>query len=334
MKPPRGPSGFIAINKPSGITSFDVIRELRRMTGLKKMGHSGVLDKPATGVLVVGINKATRLFELFSSFEKEYTAEIWFGFSTNTDDLTGVLSEVGNGSLPSKEEIESGLGEYLGVIEQIPPAFSLTKKGGKELYRYALAGEKVEVEPKRVTILESNLIHYKSGLDPTQAILPGSKLEPDAPKLPSLTWVKLTLKCVGGVYVRCVARDLGADLGTNGTLGMLTRTRVGPFTIGGSHSLDEIANHLHDQGAFEDLLQPLSTIAPAEQRIPLDAKQLSMVRNGSSIQRFKQDMPPMATKRGDIVYGLDPDNELAVILSVGGIDQHGLVELKPSKVLS
>jgi tRNA pseudouridine55 synthase len=128
----NGPSGFLPVDKPAGITSFDVIRELRRQLKIKKLGHSGVLDKPATGVLVVGANRATRLFELFNGFEKGYTAEIWFGLSTNTDDLSGELTLTGDNNAPAQVDVERVLADYTGTIDQIPPAFSLTKIGGKE----------------------------------------------------------------------------------------------------------------------------------------------------------------------------------------------------------
>ncbi len=109
-----GPSGFLIIDKPAGITSFDVIRELRRMLRIKKLGHSGVLDKPAMGVLVIGANRATRLFELFSVFEKEYAADIWLGLSTTTDDLTGELTQVGAGPFPTR----TGAGASPGAVQR------------------------------------------------------------------------------------------------------------------------------------------------------------------------------------------------------------------------
>jgi len=160
MRQGNGPSGYLPINKPSGITSFDVIRELRRQLKIKKLGHSGVLDKPATGVLVVGANSATRLFELFSGFEKTYAADVWLGLATSTDDTTGELTATGEASLPELAEVEDVLAQYRGTIDQIPPAFSLTKIGGKELYRYALKGERIEVKPKRVTVVSIECIDY------------------------------------------------------------------------------------------------------------------------------------------------------------------------------
>lgn len=334
MKQGNGPSGYIAINKPSGITSFDVIRELRRQLRIKKLGHSGVLDKPATGVLVVGANQATRLFELFGNFEKRYSADIWLGFCTNTDDTTGELTVVGDAPVPDRAAVDEVLAHYRGTIDQIPPAFSLTKIGGRELYRYALKGEEIEAKPKRVTVLASECIDYTTGINPAEVIDPESKLAPSIGKLPTLARLRLELRCVGGVYVRSLARDIGADLGTCGTLGSLIRTSVGPFTIEDSLTLHEVAERMAGGATGADLLLPLGAIAPEESRIRLDATQLAMVRNGRSIRRFKHHLPPTAEKRGDVVYGMDPGHDLAVILTVGAVNHHGLVELKPAKVLT
>lgn len=334
MNSTSGPSGFLPINKPEGITSFDVIRDLRRQLKIKKLGHSGVLDKPATGVLVVGANRATRLFELFSSFEKEYEADIWLGLSTTTDDLSGELTHTGADAVPGRDAVARALQYYTGTIDQIPPAFSLTKIGGKELYRYALEGKEVEAKPKRVNILDCELLDYADNIDPTEAIDSASKLAPVVGELPPLARVHVKLRCVGGVYVRSLARDVGADLGTCGALGNLVRTRVGPFRLEDTLRLEDVAQELSSGTTAGDLLAPLSAIAPEDAQIRLDSTQLAMVRNGRSIRRFKHNLPPAAEKRGDIIFGMDPGHDLAVILSVGTINQHGLVELKPDKVLS
>ena len=328
------PSGFIAIDKPSGITSFDVIRELRRQFRIRKLGHSGVLDKPASGVLVVGANRATRLFELFGDFEKEYTAEIWLGLATTTDDLTGELTAVGEGEFPAEEDVLAALDDYTGSIEQIPPSFSLTKIGGKELYRYALEGEDVEVQPKRVTVIGADVDEYVTGIDPAEVIDGESRLAEELPKLPKLAKLRVRLRCVGGVYVRSIARDLGADLGVMGTLGLLIRTRVGPFEIEDAISLPEVAQRIQTGEDPGSMMQSLGSIAPQDSQIKLDSAQLKMVRDGRAIRRFKHHLPPAATKRGDMVYGMDPGNDLVVLLTVGSVNQHGLVELKPSKVLT
>jgi len=325
------PSGFLVIDKPAGITSFDVIRELRRTLGIRKLGHSGVLDKPATGVLVIGANRATRLFELFGGFEKDYRAHVWLGLATATDDLAGeLLSALGPGEL-ARERVEEALGAFHGEIMQQPPAFSLAKKDGRELYRYALAGVEVEVEPKRVEVHELALTSFAPEQDVRDELPQDSKLA--GLELPLLACVGIELTCSGGLYVRSLARDLGGALGVGGTLGRLVRTRVGPFTLAQAVPLAGMAEAAAQRGGAAGVLMPLSTIAPEEARLYLDKTQLEFVRHGRSVRRFKHLLPPAAQSRGDLVYAVAPDGELAAVLSVASVDPHGLVELRPSLVL-
>lgn len=334
--PALGPSGFLAVRKPSGITSFDVIRELRRITRVKKLGHSGVLDRPAEGVLVVGYNKATRLFEFFSGMEKEYIGDIWLGLSTTTDDTTGELTARADGTVPvSADSFNTALARYRGEFDQLPPAFSLTKKAGKEMYRYALAGEEVEVEPKRVCVLDSRTLSFEPGAELSANLPFETKLTAeDLAGLPALTRAQVEICCTGGLYVRSLARDIGRDLGLPGTLGHLLRTRVGPFRLDQCLSLDEIAAQMDGGTPLGELLQPLSAIAPQDSRVPLDSTQLSMVRQGRAIRRFRQQMPPGPSERGDLAWAIDGRGELAAVLQVTGMNPQGLTELKPLKVIA
>jgi tRNA pseudouridine55 synthase len=327
-------SGFVVIHKPAGITSFDVIRECRRILRIKKLGHSGVLDRPAMGVLVVGANKATRLFELFSSFEKEYIGDIWLGISTTTDDHSGELVARGGSAAVSRDEVERALAHYVGEIEQIPPAFSLTKLAGRELYRYALEGREVEVEPKRVTVNSYEILEFEQRAQIGDYIDPESKLRPALAEVGLLTRIRVRWSCIGGVYVRSIARDVGSSLGTLGCLGYLLRTRVGPFTLEQALSTEELAGRLDGGASLASVLRPLSSIAPAGSQIALDAVQLSMVRNGQPIRRFRQQLPPQAGCIGDTVFGMDQGENLVALFSVGDTNSQGLVELKPEKVLN
>jgi tRNA pseudouridine55 synthase len=333
MNEPSGPSGYLVIDKPAGITSFDVIRELRGSLHIRKLGHSGVLDKPATGVLVIGANRATRLFDLFSVYEKEYTADIWLGLSTTTDDLAGELLEAGRAPPPAREALEQALRAYSGAFLQAPPAFSLVKKGGRELYRYALAGQEVAVEPKPVAMLDCAVLDFETGLEAAQAVPAEGKLAPDLPRLGRLARARIALRCTGGFYVRSLARDVGADLGTYGVLGQLVRTRVGPFTLGMALSLTAVAGAVAGGKSAAELLLPLATIAPEEARLSVDEQQLSLLRHGRPISRFKHLLPPAATGRGDTLYAIAPDGELAAVLTVQGTNQRGLVELRISRQL-
>ena len=288
----NGPSGFLTIDKPGGITSFDVIRELRRMLGIRKMGHSGVLDKPATGVLVIGVNRATRLFELFGGFEKVYTGEFIIGLSSTTDDLAGELTGVAEGALPDAAAFEAMLAQYTGDIEQIPPAFSLTKVGGRELYRYALAGEQVEVQPKQVTVLESEVLDFETGLSAADVLWEDSALSERAAEIGELARARVRVRCRGGVYIRSLTRDVAADLGSLGCMGRLRRERVGAFSLDDAMRLEDVAARLEEGATPADLLEPLGSIASGLPSVQLDEQQLGMVRNGMGVRCPRKSLPP------------------------------------------
>jgi tRNA pseudouridine55 synthase len=329
------PSGFLLINKPSGITSFDVIRQLRRILGIKKLGHSGVLDRPASGLLVVGVNKATRLFELFAGFEKEYEADFWLGLSTSTDDLTGELLAAHDPSGVTEAQFADALGRYRGTFAQLPPAFSLAKKAGKESYRYALAGEAVELETRQVTVHASRLLGFEGGVSPAAAIeeegtcAAEGKLAAEIAKLPKLTRARVWLQCSGGLYVRSIARDVGADLKCGGAMGRLVRTRVGPFRLDEALTLEQLAVHSEAGVELTELFQPLSAVADEAAKLVLDATQTDMVRKGQVIRAARGRAP-----EADVVFGVTDAQELVCILERRGEDAHGFIELSPAKVFA
>jgi tRNA pseudouridine55 synthase len=330
---PRSVSGFLLVHKPSGITSFDVIRQLRRILGIKKLGHSGVLDRPASGLLVVGVNKATRLFELFSDFEKEYEADVWLGLNTSTDDLTGELLQIGQVADVTEQTFTQALSKYRGTFAQVPPAFSLAKKAGKESYRYALAGEAVEIEARQVTIHDSKLLAFESAVDPAVALseegtcAAEGKLAVSAEQLPQLARAKVWLQCSGGLYVRSLARDIGSDLGCGATMGRLLRTRVGPFKLAESQTLAGLEALLAKGSSLAAVLQPLSSIAAEDSRLELDATQIEMVGKGQAISSSAANLRSHAQ-----LFGVSELNELVCILERGEATHAGLVALKPVKV--
>jgi tRNA pseudouridine55 synthase len=337
--PSLGPSGFLPVYKPSGMTSFDVIRRLRRSLGVRKMGHSGVLDRPANGVLVIGLNSATRLFELFGGFEKEYIGDAWIGLTTDTDDLTGELLATYPTAGITREKVAAALARYVGSVAQIPPQFSLTKKDGRELYRYALAGQAVEVEAKTITVLANELREFEDDLDPAvvqdfpeSGVLEG-RLLPQLGQLGRLIRAQVWVRCTGGMYIRSLARDLGADVGSGATLGYLIRTRVGPFGLDDCLTLEQIEARVEAGATAADLVSPLASIAAPESSFDLDPTQLSLVRSGRNIRRLRKLLPPGANT-GDTVFGLGAGSELVAVLSVEEANSQGLVELRPLKVIA
>jgi tRNA pseudouridine55 synthase len=333
-------SGFLAVRKPSGITSFDAIRRLRRILGIRKLGHSGVLDRPASGVLVVGANKATRLFELFADFEKEYEADIWLGLSTSTDDLTGELIASSESSAISENQFVAALTRYGGTFAQVPPAFSLAKKAGREAYRYALAGETVEVESRQVTVHDSRILKFENNLNPRLLLEESGtaagegKLAKDLSGLPRLSRARIALTVSGGFYVRSLARDIGASLRCGGAMGRLVRTRVGPFGIEDARSLEGLEQQTEQGAAFMDLLSPLSTIATPETTLLLDATQCGLLRQGQVIRSHRAKLPKVLASRPSRLFGIAEDSgELVAVLALGAETAHGLVELRPDKVV-
>ncbi|MFH0834527.1 MAG: tRNA pseudouridine(55) synthase TruB [Patescibacteria group bacterium] len=199
--------GFIAINKPKGITSHDAVAFARRRLKIRKIGHAGTLDPMATGVLILGIGAATRLLEYVQNTEKEYEAEITFGATSTTDDAEGEIAPFPDAKKISRDEFEKILPEFVGTIHQIPPKFSAIKIAGESAHRLARRGEEVKLKSREVEIHEIKVRNF------------------DFPKC------EISVRCGSGTYIRSLARDLGARIECGAHLSKLTRTRVGDFTL-------------------------------------------------------------------------------------------------------
>ena len=219
------PSGLLVIDKPGGITSHGVVSVVRRALGTRKVGHAGTLDPMATGVLILGIERGTRLLGHLALHDKEYLATIRLGSSTVTDDREGeVLQTASPESLArlTDAQIEQAVARFRGEIEQIPSAVSAIKVDGKRAHALVRAGEDVVLKPRRVTVEEFEVRSTAR----------------------SESWVDLevVVACSTGTYVRALARDLGADLGVGGHLTELRRTRVGGWTVGEAAVLAEFVD--------------------------------------------------------------------------------------------
>lgn len=207
---PSAPSpavqGILLINKPKGKTSFSLVRELRKLLNVKKIGHAGTLDPFATGVMVMLIGRDyTRLSDRFLLSDKEYVAQVHLGIVTDTYDCEGqVLSH--SDKIPSIEEIQQALTFFQGEVEQIPPMFSAKKKQGKKLYELARQGVEIEREPVKIS-LQTEFLSY------------------------TYPHLELRVKCSKGTYIRSLAYDLGNKLGCGAHLSNLTRTRSGHFLL-------------------------------------------------------------------------------------------------------
>lgn len=208
-------SGVIIINKEAGWTSFDVVAKLRRILGIKKIGHTGTLDPDATGVLAICVGKATRLVEKLSHADKVYEAGLLLGRTTDTQDISGeILSE--SKDYPNIDALENCINSFIGELEQIPPMYSAKKVNGKKLYELARAGKEIERKPSHIRVYDINIT--KPGIPNTQ----------------------LRVRCSSGTYIRTLCNDIGNKLGCGGCMSSLNRTRVGDFMIEDSFKISEI----------------------------------------------------------------------------------------------
>ena len=217
-------SGLLIVDKPRGWTSHDVVARIRKLAGTRRVGHAGTLDPMATGVLIVGVEKATRLLGYLALAEKEYTATIRLGQTTDTDDADGAMIDAVPVLNIGEGELQRAVADLSGEISQVPPGVSAIKVGGLRSYRLARAGHAPELAPRTVTVREFAI----------DAIRPaGDVLDLD---------VRIT--CSSGTYIRAIARDLGAALRVGGHLTALRRTRVGPYLASEARTLDELAERL------------------------------------------------------------------------------------------
>jgi tRNA pseudouridine55 synthase len=227
----EAPAGLLVVDKPGGMTSHDVVARVRRLAGTRKVGHAGTLDPMATGVLVVGVERATRLLGHLSLTEKSYDATVRLGLATTTDDAEGEpLTGAGAGHLREDDVRAASLG-FVGAISQRPSAVSAIKVAGRRAYDRVRAGEQVDLPARPVTV---------HGFDVVAVRPEGECLDVD-----------VSVRCSSGTYVRALARDLGAALGVGGHLTRLRRTAVGPFGLAEAHTLDELADTLTVLGLAE-----------------------------------------------------------------------------------
>lgn len=213
-------SGLLVVDKPSGMSSHAVVGRVRRLAGTRKVGHAGTLDPMATGVLVLGTNRGTRLLHYLVGADKSYTATMRLGASTTTDDADGDVVAAVDATGLDEEGIRSATRALTGCIDQVPSAVSAIKVDGKRAYARVRAGETVALEPRRVRV---------DALDVQRVRPSGEQVDVD-----------VSVDCSSGTYVRALARDLGTALGVGGHLAALRRTRVGPFTLHEAHPLDDL----------------------------------------------------------------------------------------------
>ncbi len=339
-------SGFLNIDKPPGITSFEVIRRLRKLTGIRKIGHSGVLDKPATGVLPVGIGSANRLFFFFGSFLKVYLTSFLFGLSTSTDDIYGKIIDIGDAKALTVDDIEKALRKFIGSISQIPPTFSTTKVGGKRFYQLAAKGKEVPAREKSVVLENFEILDFKDGPSLSDISRQFTHLLTDEandinkqlsqhPKLKEHTLKLLTIRifCRGGFYVRSLARDLGETTSAKGCVFSLVREQVGPFKIENSLTLEQI-ERLYSEGKFEqECLLPKSFIAEPERTLTLDMKSIHHLKTGRPL--FLETKVLREELQGTVepMFILDADGQLVATAKTKMVMEDRVI-LTPTRILN
>lgn len=252
-------NGILIVNKPSGITSRDVVNIVGKTLNTKKVGHTGTLDPMATGVLVLCLGNALKVCELITANDKEYIAKVILGIETETLDTTSPIINTKKTNI-TKEEIEKVLNSFKGSYIQEVPKYSAVKINGKKLYEYAREGKEIELPKKMVTIYDIQLISDITYYNDTTSF-----------------YIKTTVS--KGTYIRSLIRDIGYKLNTYGCMDSLERTRQGIFNIDNSYTLEEIKNNNYKLLSIEESL-------PNIPLVEVDNKTLFKIRNGVKLKKF------------------------------------------------
>ena len=254
--------GFLLVDKPGGWTSHDVVAKVRGLSGIKKVGHSGTLDPMATGLLVLGLGRATRLLRFIQERSKEYVARAQLGVATDTLDADG--TETARAPMQVDQQmVEAALPGFVGTIEQVPPMVSAIKVGGRKLYELAREGKEVHRAPRQVQIDELELVGFEAGEFPI---------------------IEFRVVCSAGTYVRTLADDIAGTLGGRAHLVALRRTRIGSLTVEDASSIPELAEG--SGGVERDLLSFSAGLADMAQ-VTVDADVGKRVSHGSVLDRHE-----------------------------------------------
>ena len=255
--------GFININKPENLTSFDVVREIRKVTNVKKVGHAGTLDPDATGVLPIAVGQATRLLPLLVDSTKRYQGIIRFGITTDTYDSSGIITAEKNASNLTRSTVNENLKHFSGETFQVPPAYSAIKKNGVRAYSIARKGGIVDLQPRKVRAIELKL----------------RKFDTHNPQYPA---AEIEIFCEKGFYIRSLAHDLGKKLGTGAHLEKLSRTQVGMFKLENSVDLYR-AKSLLENGITDEIVKNIDTVLEHWPAIIIGASDANRIYNGQNI---------------------------------------------------
>jgi tRNA pseudouridine55 synthase len=280
------PDGLVIVDKPSGFTSHDVVAKMRGIARTRRVGHAGTLDPMATGVLVLGVERATKLLGHLALTEKEYLGTVRLGQTTLTDDAEGEITARADASRVTRDAIDAGIARLSGDIMQVPSKVSAIKIDGVRSYKRAREGEDFEIPARPVTV-SSFTVH-----DVRDAVA-----EDGTPVLDLV----VSVVCSSGTYIRALARDLGADLGTGGHLTALRRTRVGPYKLDAARTLDQLQEEL-------TVMPVAEAAAAAFTRWDVDAQRARLLTNGVRLE-----MPDVYAGAGPVAV-FDPEGRFLALV--------------------
>ena len=293
--------GLIVVDKPAGMTSHDVVARIRRLARTRRVGHGGTLDPMATGVLIIGVNRATRLLTYVIGAGKSYTATIRLGQTTVTDDAEGDVTATVSAAGVTDEAIRAGLAAQTGEIQQVPSAVSAIKVNGQRAYKRVRDGEEVELAARTVTVSRLDVLAVRRSAED------------------GFVDVDVEVECSSGTYIRAIARDLGRALGVGGHLTALRRTRVGGFAITDAHPLADLE-------ARQGEPMPVTPIADAARAAftvrEVDEAQARTLGYG---QRLESEVPG----RTEPVAAIAPDGTLVAMLDESRPTARSLVVFAP-----
>ncbi|MFF3467388.1 tRNA pseudouridine(55) synthase TruB [Streptomyces sp. NPDC001984] len=288
---PTPPDGLVIVDKPSGFTSHDVVAKMRGIARTRRVGHAGTLDPMATGVLVLGVEKATKLLGHLALTEKEYLGTIRLGQNTLTDDAEGEITSSIDASKVTRDAVDAGITKLTGDIMQVPSKVSAIKIDGVRSYKRAREGEDFEIPARPVTISSFTVYDMRDAV-----------AEDGTPVVDLV----VSVVCSSGTYIRALARDLGADLGVGGHLTALRRTRVGPYKLDAARTLDQLQQELS--------VMPIAEAATAAfPRWNVDTRRARLLTNGVRLE-----MPEEYAGAGPVAV-FDPEGRFLALVE----DQKG-----------
>jgi tRNA pseudouridine55 synthase len=283
------PSGILIVDKPTGITSHDVVLRLRKMLGTGSVGHTGTLDPAASGVLLACVGKATKVVQFLTQYDKEYRVEIKLGVTTDSGDGDGRVTGVKDCRETGSDLIKEVLLSFVGKTHQTPPSYSAVRHKGKRLYQYARANEIVNVEPREIEIKDLKVL----------------RIEPPI--------VEFSVRCSKGTYVRSLASDIGERLGCGAHVVSLQRTAVGPFRLENALGLEEL-EAVQRRGEISEIMVPIEKTLSHLPSVVVNDRSAEMVKHGAAF-----DSAGVAHMEGD--FG--PDQAISIrdrngkVLAVG-----------------